>query len=134
MPIQVSTSKPLYIDLDPNFTRSPKSGDVLTVKDERAINLSVRNLLSTAYGERLFQPNVGGSLRPLLFEPVDAVTAMEIRDRVLKTLTEHEPRITNVYVDVVSMPDDNAYTVSVEYSIKTLEKTDKISVILERIR
>lgn len=134
MPLQISSTNPLYVDLDPSFTKSPKSGDVLTVRDERAVNLSIRNLISTSYGERLFQPNVGGSLRPLLFEPVDAITAIEIRDRLLKTLSDHEPRVTNVYVDVVSQPDDNAYSVTVEYSIKPLGKTDRVNVLLERIR
>lgn len=134
MPLTISASNPIYVDIDPSLTRNPKTGDLLTVRDERAVNLSVKNLLSTSFGERLFRPNIGGSLRSLLFEPIDGITAMEIRDRVLKTLLDHEPRISNVYVDVISKPDENSYSVTVEYSINPLGKTERINIVLERIR
>lgn len=135
MAIQISgNGKYIYTDIDPNFTRSPKSGDLLTIRDEQAIKTSVKNLLSTSFGERLFQPTIGGSLRQLLFEPIDAITAMEIRDRILQTLLNYEPRISNVIVDVVSRPNENEYRVTVEYGIRPLSKVDRVTVTLERIR
>lgn len=136
MPLQVSgnSTSPVFADIDPKFTRSPKTGDLLTVADDAAIRTSLKNLLSTAFGERLFQPNIGGSLKPLLFEPVDAVTTYEIRDRILQTVRNHEPRVQNVLVDVISLPDQNEYNVTLEYSIVGIGRTDRISVVLERIR
>jgi phage baseplate assembly protein W len=82
----------------------------------------------------LFQPTIGGSLRPLLFEPIDAITTFEIRDRVLNTILNHEPRVGNVIVDVIALPDQNNYTVTVEYSVVAIGKTDRVSVVLERVR
>lgn len=136
MPLRVSgnSTAPVFTDIDPKFTRSPKTGDLLTVADDAAIRTSLKNLLSTAFGERLFQPNIGGSLKPLLFEPVDAVTTYEIRDRILQTVRNHEPRVQNVLVDVISLPDQNEYNVTLEYSIVGIGRTDRISVVLERIR
>ena len=87
-----------------------------------------------ASGERLFQPTIGGSLRPLLFEPIDAITTMEIRDRILLTINRHEPRVGSVFVDVIAEPDENQYTVTVEYSVLAIGKTDRITVVLERVR
>jgi len=135
MATQITGSgKPVYTDIDPSMTRSPKTSDLLLLRDDLAIKTSLKNLLSTMYGERLFQPQIGGSLKPLLFEPIDAVSAMEIRDRILLTVANHEPRVQNVIVDVFASPDDNSYSVTVEYSIRALGKTDRVTVVLERVR
>lgn len=136
MPLRVvgNTDAPIYTDIDPKFTRSPKTGDLLTIRDDTAVRTSLKNLLSTAFGERLFQPTIGGSLRPLLFEPVDAITTYEIKDRILRTINEHEPRVSGVIVDVVSFPDQNEYRVTLQYSIVAVGRTDRMSVVLERIR
>lgn len=129
-----NNDKAVFSDIDPKMTRSPKTNDVLALRDDLAIRTSVRNLLSTSFGERLFQPTIGGSLRNLLFEPIDAITTFEIKDRVLSTISNHEPRVSNVIVDVVAFPDQNHYTVTVEYSVIAIGKTDRISVLLERVR
>ena len=135
MPVQITGSgKPIYTDIDPFFNKSPKTGDLLLVRDESAIRTSLKNLMSTAYGERLFQPQVGGSLRQLLFEPIDSISAMELRDRILLTISNHEPRVQNVIVDVIAVPDENAYTITVEYSIRALGKVDRVTTVLERVR
>lgn len=129
-----NTNKPVYSDIDPAFTRSPKTSDLLSIRDDAAVRTSIRNLLSTAFGERLFQPTIGGSLRPLLFEPIDAITTMEIRDRIIGTIRGYEPRVSNIIVDVVANPDENSYHVTVEYAIAAMGRTDKVSVVLERVR
>ena len=135
MALQITGSgKPIFTDIDPTFTKNPKTGDLLTIRDDLAVRTSIRSLMSTAFGERLFQPTIGGSLRALLFEPIDAITTMEIHDRVLNIIRNHEPRIGQVLVDVVSSPDENYYTVIVEYSIQAIGKKDSISVVLERVR
>lgn len=135
MALQITgNGKSIFVDIDPNFNRNPKTSDVMTIQDDVAIRTSLKNLLSTAFGERLFQPNVGGSLRPLLFEPIDSITTMEIRDRILNTIVNHEPRVGQVLVDVFSDPDENRYSVVVEYAVRTIGKIDRISIVLERIR
>lgn len=136
MPLRITSNstKPVFSDIDPNFNRNPKTNDLMITRDDAAIRTALRNLMATAFGERLFQPTIGGSLRPLLFEPIDAITTMEIRDRILLTINRHEPRVGSVLVDVVAEPDENRYTVTVEYSVLAVGKTDKITVVLERVR
>ena len=136
MPLKVVGNKnePVFTDLDPKFTRNPKTGDVLSPQDDSAVRLSIRNLLSTAYGERLFQPTIGCAIRNLLFEPIDAITTLELKDRVIQTIRKHEPRVDNLIVDVIAYPDQNEYTVNVEYSIVAVGKVDRVSVTLERVR
>ena len=124
----------IFSDIDPNFIKNPKTGDILLVRDERSIRQSSSNLLQTSFGERLFRPQIGGSLRNLLFEPIDGITTFEIKDRILSTISNHEPRVNNVFVDVVSDADKNEYKVSVEFSIIRTRITDTINLVLERIR
>lgn len=125
---------PVFTDLDAEMLLNPKTSDLLTVQNSKAIRRSILNLLSTAYGERLFQPNIGCSLRSLLFEPIDPVTTLELRDRIIRTLRNHEPRIGSLRVDVRSNPDDNSYVVDVEFGVRATGEKDKIKTVLERIR
>ena len=136
MPIKISSSpqEPVYTDIDPTMTRNLKSGDVNILKDTKSITTAIQILLSPAFGERLFQPQVGASLRPLLFEPVDAITAYEIRDRITETIRKNEPRVSNIIVDVVSPPDSNEYQVTVEYTIQSIGAVERLTTLLERIR
>lgn len=136
MPLRVSgtTTEPVFSDIDPNFTVSMTTGDLLLLKDDVAVKTSLRNLLATVMGERLFQPGIGSCLRPMLFEPIDSITTFEIRDRVQAAIVKHEPRIENFIVDVVALPDENEYRINVEYSIRGVAKQDKLSMVLERIR
>ena len=136
MTTQVSSfnNSTLFSDIDPSFTRNPKTGDLLLVKDDRSVKQSISNLLNTSFGERLFRPNLGSALRRFLFEPIDPITTMEIRDCVLDVIKNYEPRIGTLFVDVISYPDQNTNNIEVEYSISPIGITDKLTVVLERLR
>lgn len=136
MPIKIPSTndKPVYTDIDPLFTKNPKTNDLVVLKDTKAIKISLQNLLATSFGERLFQPQIGASLRSLLFEPIDSITAFEMRDRILETIRKHEPRVNNIVVDISANPGENQYEITVEYTIKSIGSVDRISTLLERIR
>ena len=128
------TRDALYSDVDPTMGMHPKTKDLLVLEDTAAVRRSIQNLLSTARGERLFQPNIGASLRVLLFEPIDAITTFEMRDRILDTLRKHEPRIGSLFVDVVASADTNSYEVSIEFGLRVSGEKNKFRTVLERIR
>lgn len=132
--VNINSSTPSYSDVEIGFSRNPKTGDLLTVTNSLSVRQSIRNLINTAFGERLFQPRIGCSLRGLLFEPVDEITALEIRDRILETLRKHEPRVGTLLVDVGSDADGNSYEVKVEYGLNESNERQTVTVILERIR
>jgi phage baseplate assembly protein W len=129
-----NTQDPSYSDLDADMILNPKTNDLLTTQNTRAVRRSIMNLLSTAYGERLFQPNIGASLRALLFEPIDPVSTFEMKDRIITTLRNHEPRISSLRVDVFSKPDENSYVVNIEFALRATGEKDKVTTVLERIR
>jgi hypothetical protein len=68
-----------YKDLDLAFTKHPIKKDVNKHVDDMAVINSVKNLISTSRYERLFQPEIGSSVRSLLFEPMDTITASALK-------------------------------------------------------
>ena len=82
----------------------------------------------------MFHPDIGASIRILLFEPIDAITTFEMRDRILDTLRKYEPRIGTLFVDVVASPDTNSDDVSIEFGLRVSGEKTKFRTVLERIR
>ncbi len=65
-----------------------------TVDHRAAIERSIRLILETAPGERPMRPTFGAGLRTMIYEPMNATTLAQIRQRVELALVEWEPRIT----------------------------------------
>jgi phage baseplate assembly protein W len=137
MPSYITTKKEnesAYSDIDPSMLVNSKNSDLFVLQNTKAVRRSILNLLLTAYGERLFQPNIGGSLRSLLFEPIDPLTTFEMKDRIINTIRNHEPRVGALVVDVISNPESNSYQVTVEFSLVFGGERDRVTTVLERIR
>ena len=106
-----------FKDFNIGFKPHPVTEDLMVVKDAADIKQSVKNLLLTRKGERLFQSDIGTSLTDLLFEPVDFGTASIIRDEILVVLSNYERRIDIVSLDVDINIDDNGYDINLVYEI-----------------
>ena len=108
---------PKYSDFDISFLKNPKSKDVYKLTDLQSIKQSLRNLLQTNLGERLFQPEIGINLRALLFEnSSDAALALTLQEDVKILIRNYEPRVKVETVRI--LPDNNSISVSIKYSIK----------------
>ena len=83
----------IYSDLDLNFTKHPVTKDVALKINEYAIIGAVRNIVMTNFGERRFTPKFGGDVLSQLFEPLDEMTAMNIKDEIIASITNYEPRV-----------------------------------------
>ena len=60
----------LYSDLRKDLFLNPVNSDVSRYTDEDSIKESVKNLLLTDVGERLFNPTLGSNIRRMLFENI----------------------------------------------------------------
>ena len=70
-----------------------------------------------------------------LFEFVDFGTASVIRDQILVSIRNFEPRVTNVRVRVDPSPDENSFEVTIFFDIIGQEfPTQEYSFILEATR
>lgn len=65
---------------------------------------SIRAILATEPGERLFRPELGGGLRSFLFQPNTVTTRHQISERIKRALARWEPRVQVERVDTVPDP------------------------------
>ena len=68
-----------FKDLDLNFTIHPVKKDINKNTGPMAVVNSIKNLILTNYYEKPFQPEFGSSVRGLLFENLDSITATTIK-------------------------------------------------------
>ena len=106
-----SRSVKTYSDLNLNFTRNPATGDVARLTDIEAVKRSVRNLILTNQFERPFHPEIGSSVRALLFENVTPLNAILLEDRIREVIVNFEPRAELTGIQVFDEIDNNQYRV-----------------------
>ena len=123
-----------FADLDLNFTPHPVTGDVGFKKDENAIKQAVKNLVLTQNFERPFHSEIGSSLRSLLFEPATPMTKEILRKTISDTITNFEPRVELLGVDIRYTLDDTAVDVRIRFKIKNTFTPIDVSLTLERTR
>lgn len=124
----------LYKDIDFSFEAHPETGDVLKKIDNNAVKQSIRSLIETGFGERLFDPEIGSPIRKLLFEPMDPITTETIRRAIENTIQNYEPRVRLDIVDVTPKYDENAYEISIYFTALGINQPTSITITLQRLR
>ena len=123
-----------FTDLDLNFTPHPVTGDVGFKVDENAIKQAVKNLVLTQNFERPFHSEIGSSLRSLLFEPATPMTKEILRKTITDTITNFEPRVELIGVDINYTLDDTAVNVRVRFKVINTFTPIDVNLTLERTR
>ena len=99
------------------FQSSPLNNDVLTLKNERAIARSIRNIVFTLPGEKPFEPDFGSKISQSLFENIDELSAAVIRDEITQSIKNFEPRVRLISVETFPDFDNNSFDVVITYEI-----------------
>jgi len=128
------SSERSYKDLDLNFTAHPVKKDINKHFNEKAVINSVKNLVSTNFYERPFQPELGSNIRRLLFEPIDSIVAASLERQLQETIENFEPRVSIDSITAYAAPDENGYSVSLVFFILNSPNPITINFFLERIR
>ncbi len=76
------------------------TGRIKTSHHEEDIQEAIRLIIMTCKGERLMRPDFGCGLQDFLFDGMDYDTTSQMRQEIQRSLTNWEPRITDVEVDV----------------------------------
>ena len=124
-----------FKDISLSFTPHPVTKDLPVLTNERAIVRSVRNLVETIPTERFFESLLGTDIRGSLFENYTRNTVMIIEDQIRSTVSNFEPRVANLGVEVTSQPDINSLEVTVIFDSVGLQvPTQSFTFILEPTR
>ena len=106
-----------YTDLDLFFGRKTSDNDVRKVTDVQAVKRSIRNLVQLNTYAKPFHPEIGSGVRELLFEIASPLTSLAISQAVTDVINNYEPRASLNFVDVNAQLDNNAYDISINFSI-----------------
>ena len=110
-----------YKDLSMSFETNPLNDDLVSLSDTAAIARSIRNIVFTSPGEKFFNPDFGSRISESLFENVDNVSALAIKDEIKSSIINFEPRVNLLDTTVVPNPDDNEMNVTIEYEINGID-------------
>ena len=106
-----------FKDISMSFQVNPLNNDLIALKNENAIARSVRNIVFTVPGEKFFDENFGSRVSQLLFENIDEITSLAIKDEIEYSIRNYEPRVSLTKVDVNPDYDNNSFDVLIRYII-----------------
>ena len=123
-----------YTDLDMEFKVNPVTKDIGKKVDVNSVKQALRNLFFYQRGDKKFDPNFGSSIRDLLFEPIDNVTASIMEKEIEVMVENYEPRVRIDNVFVLASPDTNDYEVRVDFHVVGNREPQVYTTLLERLR
>ena len=119
MPVErVSRS---FKDLSMSFKANPLNDDLITLKNEAAIARSLRNIIFTSPGEKFFNPDFGSNISKVLFENIDEISAIQIKEEIELSIKNFEPRVRLQEVEINPDYDNNQFDVTINYRITGID-------------
>jgi phage baseplate assembly protein W len=100
-----------------SFKSNPLNDDLIGLKNESAIARSIRNIVYTLPGEKFFDSDFGSDVTGSLFENIDEVSAVTIREEIEYCIKTYEPRVNLIEVQSIPNYDNNEYNVLLTYEV-----------------
>ena len=126
--------KEIYSDIDLAFLSHPVTGKLTRKINRHAVRQSVKNLVMTNHHERPCKPEIGCTIRGLLFENFHASMRQELAHSIEETIINHEPRAELIQVHIDDKPDDHAIAISIIFRVVNIAEPETLNILLERVR
>tara|TARA_B100000965_G_C19376930_1_gene662882 strand:- start:297 stop:698 length:402 start_codon:yes stop_codon:yes gene_type:complete len=110
-----------FKDLSMSFKANPLNDDLITLKNEAAIARSLRNIVFTSPGEKFFNPDFGSNISKVLFENIDEISAIQIKEEIELSIKNFEPRVRLQEVEINPDYDNNQFDVTINYRITGID-------------
>ena len=123
-----------YSDVRKDLFANLVNADVTRKTDEDAVKESIKNLIMTDTGERLFQPNIGCDVRRQLFNNFTPQTKFSIESAITTTIGQYEPRCQLISVDARPSTDDNSILITIIFNVINIAEPVELVLTLERAR
>lgn len=130
MAITLSKKDKAYVDISLSFEPSINTGDITVLRNERAINNSLRNIMNIAAGEVTFQHDIGSSVNNYLFDSIDPGTAGVMEIEIRRAISYNEPRVKIIDLVVEDQSEQHQFMVSITYQIVGSDQTFDVEEIL----
>jgi phage baseplate assembly protein W len=117
-----------------SFAISPVGNQLGRVVNDKSIVQSLKNIISTDIGERLFQPSIGSDVRKMLFENIAGDNLSLVSSYIQTAILRSEPRVSLIKIDVSPYPEENGIAVIIYYSLINNPEPLSFTFILKRVR
>jgi len=108
--------------------KDPEDGFGLLKTYAALVKQNFKNLLLTAPGERMMDPNFGVGLRNFLFENFTSSTYSELESRIGEQAMQYMPFLELQELNITPVGDSQILHLTIEYSVPSLGFADRISL------
>jgi len=123
-----------FRDLDLSFKINPFSKDLYLKKDEEAVKTALKHLILTKNFERPFHPEVGTQIHTLLFENFSPAVKLAMEKTIQDAINKFEPRVNLNNVSIREMQENNNLEVTINFTLKNINRPITLTTILTRVR
>ena len=121
-----------YSDFSVDFDVNPITGNISRITDATAINQSLKAILLSSPGEKVYNRTFGSNLKNSLFELNDPITIESVKSTIRSAIAANEPRITIQDIRVVMQGNDMYVTLL--YSIINIPEVYQTNITIARVR
>ena len=134
--ITIETNKiEYYSDFMNDFAKNPITGFLAKVTNEESVKQSIRNIIFTNRGERFYNSGFGSTIKSSLFNPLDAITIIAIKESITESINNFEPRANLLEVLVIPNENDNLVNINIVFTIKNISNNPtQVSAVVNRWR
>jgi len=117
------------------FQSNPLTSDIIALKNENAIARSIRNIVFTVPGEKFFDETFGSTISESVFENIDNLSAIIIKDQITESIERFEPRVNLIKVTTSPDFDNNSFDATIVYEIVGADiPSQELQFVLQKTR
>jgi phage baseplate assembly protein W len=131
---QLSNERELFSDFFTDLSKHPITKELARVRNDQSIKQSIKNLIFTNFGERLFQPGIGSNINRVLFEPNDNILSEDLAYHIRKTIEFYEPRVNLLQIIPNINQNTDSISVDIVFAIINSNQIQSLNLILRRVR
>lgn len=130
----IELKKVIYQDVFTSGFLNNDTKDINVVTNEDAVKTAIINILLTNPGEKLFDTSFGSEINKLLFENITPQTTAVLNSLITSAIENYEPRARILDVIASPLPDNNAYAITIVFSVINKEEPISLEFVLNRVR
>jgi hypothetical protein len=124
----------VYQDFKMNLDLNPITGQIALNTNQEAVIQAIKNLVLIYPTEIYYHPNIGSLVSRSLFEFTDDFSMQQLKDSILQTIQNYEPRAQNVLVIVTPNPQQNQINVDIQFNLVNVAEVFSVPTIVVRVR